>query len=165
MVNTGIIRNFTQNFINPLSVLRTLRDEKITILPLMPAVIDRFASIPESRLFELESLRLICSSGGALTKLHLRTLKKLSKNAKLMPMYGFSEAFRSTFLQSDKLDRKPTSVGRPFPTIEIKVFDECGIECQANEIGQIVHFGGCISLGYWGNKNATSEKIKYMNKK
>ena len=151
------------NFLNAFSVLRNFEAREITVMPVMPAIIERFVSVPDNKFPNLKKLKLICSSGGALTEMHLKVLFKISPNAKIMPMYGFSEAVRSTYLEPQKLSLKPNSVGKPFPTIDIRVLNDDGVECKAEENGQIVHFGGCISLGYWENQRATAEKIRVIN--
>lgn len=65
-------------------------------------------------------------------------------------MYGLTEAFRSTYLPQEELERRPTSIGKAIPNTEIMVVNDKGQPCQTGEIGELVHRGPTVSLGYWG---------------
>ena len=56
-------------------------------------------------------------------------------------MYGLTEAFRSTYLPPEELDRRPTSMGKAIPDTEILVVDEDGKPCKPGEVGELVHRG------------------------
>jgi acyl-CoA synthetase (AMP-forming)/AMP-acid ligase II len=71
-------------------------------------------------------------------------------------MYGLTEAFRSTYLPPEELDRRPTSMGKAIPDTEILVLNQRGELCGPGEIGELVHRGPTVSLGYWGNPEATN---------
>jgi acyl-CoA synthetase (AMP-forming)/AMP-acid ligase II len=75
-------------------------------------------------------------------------------------MYGLTEAFRSTYLPPEELDRRPTSMGKAIPDTEILVLDENGQRCQPGEVGELVHRGPTVSMGYWGNPEATDRVLK-----
>jgi acyl-CoA synthetase (AMP-forming)/AMP-acid ligase II len=75
-------------------------------------------------------------------------------------MYGLTEAFRSTYLPPEELDRRPTSMGKAIPDTEILVLNERGDRCQPGEVGELVHRGPTVSLGYWGNPEATNRVLK-----
>ena len=46
-------------------------------------------------------------------------------------MYGLTEAFRSTYLPPDEVDRRPDSIGKAIPNAEILVLREDGTPCAA----------------------------------
>ena len=71
-------------------------------------------------------MRRLTNSGGALTEDLVRGLRGLFPAAKLYPMYGLTEAFRSTFLDPALVDEHPTSMGKAIPFAEILVVDEAG---------------------------------------
>jgi acyl-coenzyme A synthetase/AMP-(fatty) acid ligase len=64
-------------------------------------------------------------------------------------MYGLTEAFRSAYLDPSKVDDKPGSIGGAIPGAELLVVREDGSECDAGEIGELVHRGPTVALGYW----------------
>ena len=52
-------------------------------------------------------------------------------------MYGLTEAFRSTYLPPEELDRRPTSMGKAIPDNEILVLNEEGERCAARRSRRI----------------------------
>ncbi len=75
-------------------------------------------------------------------------------------MYGFTEAFRSTYLDPKEIDKRPDSIGKAIPYAEVFVINKKGEETQAGEIGELVQRGPLISKGYWGKPRETSRKIR-----
>ena len=75
-------------------------------------------------------------------------------------MYGLTEAFRSTYLPPDELDRRPTSMGKAIPDTEILVITEDGKLCKPGEVGELVHRGPTVSMGYWGRPEDTDRVLR-----
>ena len=96
-------------------------------------------------------LRYITNTGGTMPQNVLSTLRKALPTTKIFLMYGLTEAFRSTYLPPEELDRRPTSIGKAIPNTEILVVNDQGQPCQPGEIGELVHRGPTVSLGYWGH--------------
>jgi len=77
-----------------------------------------------------------------------------------LAMYGLTEAFRSTYLPPEELDRRPTSIGKAIPKTEILVINQDGRECAPGEVGELVHRGPTVSLGYWGHPELTARVLR-----
>lgn len=107
-----------------------------------------------------KSVRYFTNSGGVLPIKTLRTLQHYMPQAKPYLMYGLTEAFRSSFLPPSEIQNRPTSIGKAIPYAEILVLREDGSCCDDNEVGELVHIGPLVSLGYWQNESATAEKFK-----
>ena len=75
-------------------------------------------------------------------------------------MYGLTEAFRSTYLEPDQVDVRPTSIGKAIPNAEILVVDEQGRSCAPNEVGELVHRGAHVALGYWNDPVLTQQRFR-----
>ena len=93
----------------------------------------------------------------------LETLKKLRTmlpETKPYLMYGLTEAFRSTYLPPEEIDRRPDSIGRAIPNAEILVLREDGTRCAANEAGELVHRGALVGMGYWNDCEKTAERYR-----
>jgi acyl-CoA synthetase (AMP-forming)/AMP-acid ligase II len=75
-------------------------------------------------------------------------------------MYGLTEAFRSTYLPPEELDRRPTSMGKAIPDTEILLVNEKGGLCKAGEVGELVHRGPTVSMGYWGRPEDTNKALR-----
>ena len=77
-------------------------------------------------------------------------------------MYGLTEAFRSTYLPPEEVDRRPDSIGKAIPNAEILVLREDGTECAAGEPGELVHRGALVGMGYWNDAEKTAERYKLL---
>ena len=75
-------------------------------------------------------------------------------------MYGLTEAFRSTYLPPEEIDRRPTSMGKAIPNAEILVVREDGAACAPGEPGELVHRGALVSLGYWNDEERTKQRFR-----
>jgi acyl-CoA ligase (AMP-forming) (exosortase A-associated) len=142
-------------------VVQKLMEEKITGLAGVPTVWSLLAQ-PNSGLHKqkLPDLRYITNTGGAMPQAVLKVLRQLLPTTNIVLMYGLTEAFRSTYLPPVELDRRPTSMGKAIPDTEILVINEHGQECKPGEIGELVHRGPTVSMGYWGNPEATAKVLR-----
>jgi acyl-coenzyme A synthetase/AMP-(fatty) acid ligase len=77
-------------------------------------------------------------------------------------MYGLTESFRSTYLRPDKVDQKPASMGQPIPGAEVVVLTKDLAPCGPGEIGELVHRGPTVGMGYWTDPEA-SERVYRPN--
>jgi len=107
-----------------------------------------------------QSMRYFTNSGGILPLPTLTKLRKYMPQAKPYLMYGLTEAFRSTFLPPAEIDNRPSSMGKAIPHAEILVLREDGSECETDEVGELVHIGPLVTLGYWQDTAATKERFK-----
>jgi acyl-CoA ligase (AMP-forming) (exosortase A-associated) len=105
-------------------------------------------------------LRRLTNSGGALTVDLVRRLRALFPQARLFPMYGLTEAFRSTYLDPALVDTHPTSMGKAIPHAEILVIDDAGNVAADDAEGELVHCGPLVAQGYWQDAERTAERFK-----
>jgi acyl-CoA synthetase (AMP-forming)/AMP-acid ligase II len=142
----------------PAEIVRALRAESITGLAGVPLVWAGLAhhtsGLAEAK---LPSLRYITNSGGAVPTAIVKKLRQLSPDTKIFLMYGLTEAFRSTYLPPEEIDRRPDSIGKAIPETEILVIDSEGRPCKPGELGTLVHRGPTVSLGYWGKRELTQQ--------
>lgn len=155
-------------FVFAREVVQTLAREKITGLAGVPT----FWSLMAQHQSGLESaslphLRYITNTGGAMPQTVLSALRKALPATQVFLMYGLTEAFRSTYLPPEELDRRPTSMGKAIPNTEILVVTEDGRPCKPGEVGELVHRGPTVSLGYWGQPELTARVLRphpFINK-
>lgn len=149
----------------PADLFSFLEAERITVLPVMPVIVTRMF---DSRLLrqrpsqDLSSVRLITSSGGAVSGRMLENLADVFPAAGTVLMYGLTEAFRSTYLEPEGLAARPTSIGRAIPDVEILVLDEEGREVPPGQPGELVHRGGCVARGYWNAPEETARRFRTL---
>lgn len=105
-------------------------------------------------------LRRLTNSGGALTVPMVRGLRGKFPNASLYPMYGLTEAFRSTYLDPALVDANPESMGRAIPFAEIMIVRPDGSRADPGEPGELVHAGPLVAQGYWQDAERTAQRFK-----
>lgn len=134
-----------------------IKNKKITILPLMPVLISKINELKNEK---FKNIRLICSSGGRVSKDMITKLEINFPKTKITLMYGLTEAFRSSYLDYKFLKKKINSIGKAIPNVELYILNKKGKICKAGEVGELVHRGGCMSKGYWNNADETKKKFK-----
>ncbi|WP_336977016.1 acyl-CoA ligase (AMP-forming), exosortase A system-associated [Altererythrobacter fulvus] len=105
-------------------------------------------------------LRRLTNSGGALTVELVQRLRAIFPQAHLFPMYGLTEAFRSTYLDPSLVDTHPTSMGKAIPFAEVLVIGEHGDVTTPGEEGELVHCGPLVAQGYWQDAQRTAERFR-----
>ena len=107
-----------------------------------------------------DSLRRLTNSGGALTPRMVRALRERFPAADLYPMYGLTEAFRSTYLPPNLVDTHPESIGRAIPFAEVAIVRGDGERAAPNEPGELVHAGPLVAAGYWQDAERTAQRFR-----
>lgn len=147
------------NYLLPRDVLKAIEREKVTGLTAVPPLYIQLTQLqwPESI---TGHLRYFANTGGRMPRETLDTLRRHLPNTKPFLMYGLTEAFRSTFLPPQEVDRRPDSIGKAIPNAEILVLREDGTPCGPNEPGELVHRGALVGMGYWNDPEKTAERYK-----
>ena len=144
----------------PQRIVETIRSRRITVLPAVPPLWLQLLSVEAFRSERLEALRMMTNTGGRLPAEAVRKLRRAQPHADLVLMYGLTEAFRSSYLSPEKVDRKPNSIGRAIPGAELLVLREDLTPCRPGEVGQLVHRGPTVTLGYWDDPEATDKVFR-----
>lgn len=143
----------------PQRIVHTLFEREVTVLPAVPPLWLQLLDVERFRTERLPTLRVMTNTGGRLPTRAVNALRAGQPHADLVLMYGLTEAFRSTWLPPGKVDVKPQSIGRAIPGAEILVLREDGTACGPGEIGQLVHRGPTVTLGYWDDPGATAARF------
>jgi acyl-CoA ligase (AMP-forming) (exosortase A-associated) len=147
------------NYLLPRDVLKAMEREKVTGLTAVPPLYIQLTGLEWPKAID-QHLRYFANTGGRMPRETLNALRQRVPNAKPFLMYGLTEAFRSTYLAPEEVDRRPDSIGRAIPNAEILVLREDGSECAPDEPGELVHRGALVGLGYWGDAEKTAERYK-----
>jgi len=146
----------------PTALLKALSDEKITRFPALPPI---WASIFNPKLcrvdeeivkYDFSNLKYIYNTGAKLPVPHVKRIRELFPKVELFLMYGFTEAFRSTFLDPKEVDKRPDSVGKALPSVKIEIIDKDGNPCKPGEVGELIHRGSGLAKGYWKSPELTA---------
>ena len=147
------------DFFLPRDAVRIAAESAITGITGVPPLWEQLVSVewPEEA---RHSIRYFATTGGAMHKPLLDKLRSLFPKARPYLMYGLTEAFRSTFLPPDQVDRRPDSIGKAIPNAEVIVMHDDGRRCEPGEPGELVHRGALVSLGYWNAPELTAQRFK-----
>lgn len=145
------------NYLLPRDVLKALEREKVTGLTAVPPLYIQLASLDWPAGIDTH-LRYFANTGGRMPRETLSLLRQRVPSARPFLMYGLTEAFRSTYLPPEEVDRRPDSIGKAIPNAEILVLRPDGSECDADEPGELVHRGALVGMGYWNDPEKTAER-------
>jgi acyl-CoA ligase (AMP-forming) (exosortase A-associated) len=142
-------------------IVRAIRDHECTGLAGVPtiwSILTRAA--PLLLKTKLPTLRYITNSGGAVPSATTARLRELLPDTRIFLMYGLTEAFRSTYLPPEEIDRRPTSIGKAIPECEVFAVTADGRRAKPGEPGILVHRGPTVSLGYWKRPEDTARVLR-----
>jgi acyl-CoA ligase (AMP-forming) (exosortase A-associated) len=147
------------NYLLPQDVIRQVARSRITGLACVPPLWNQLCRLawPAEA---VASVRYITNTGGHMPLATLQALRAALPTTRVYLMYGLTEAFRSTYLPPDQVDRRPDSIGKAIPNAEILVVREDGSLCGPNEPGELVHRGALVALGYWNDPERTAQRFR-----
>lgn len=149
------------NYLMPRDVLKAMAREGVTGLTAVPPLYIQLAQLEWPAAIN-EKLRYFANTGGRMPRETLNVLRQRAPQAKPFLMYGLTEAFRSTYLPPEEVDRRPDSIGKAIPNAEILVLREDGSACSPEEPGELVHRGALVGMGYWNDAEKTAERYKLL---
>ncbi|MGK5080805.1 acyl-CoA ligase (AMP-forming), exosortase A system-associated [Janthinobacterium sp. HLX7-2] len=145
------------NYLLLRDIVEAVEQEAITGLAAVPPLWVQLSQLS----WPLSSpLRYITNSGGVMQRTTLDKLRLALPRTQVFLMYGLTEAFRSTYLAPEQLERRPDSIGRAIPNAQVLVLRPDGSVCAADEPGELVHRGALVALGYWNDAARTAERFK-----
>ena len=148
-----------KSFAYPHAVLQRMLDEQVTgfpIVPTMSAILLQM-NLPSYR---CPSLRYITNTGAALPTEHIVGLRRSFPGVRLFSMFGLTECKRISYLPPDQLDRRPTSVGKAMPNVEVYIVDSQDRRVTAGEVGELVVRGSNVMRGYWKLPEETDRALR-----
>ncbi len=149
------------NYLMPRDVLKALEREKVTGLTAVPPLYIQLTQLEWPSAIN-QHLRYFANTGGRMPRETLGLLRQKAPAARPFLMYGLTEAFRSTYLPPEEVDRRPDSIGKAIPNAEILVLRDDGSRCGPNEPGELVHRGALVGQGYWNDAAKTAERYKLL---
>ena len=144
----------------PAEIARNMQAREVTGLPLVPPSWVQLVRYLEESGERFPSLRYVTNTGGKIPGPILDLMPQVFPGVSIFLMYGLTEAFRSTFLPPELFDTKRGAIGKSIPGEQVFVVDEERGLCGPGQVGELVHRGDLVSQGYWGNEEATAERIR-----
>jgi acyl-CoA synthetase (AMP-forming)/AMP-acid ligase II len=152
----------------PRMIFETIERERVTVLKLVPTMLNHLVESPEREMFDFSSLHSIIYGGSPIAVPRLTKALEVF-GARLIQLYGQAEAPMciSVFSRDDHAKYASTGrssklacAGKPCLNVEVRVVDENGQEVPDGEVGEIVVRGGHIMDGYWNLPDATAETLR-----
>jgi acyl-CoA synthetase (AMP-forming)/AMP-acid ligase II len=141
-------------------IVKSLAAQKATVLAAVPPLWIQLLTVPEFTSGALRGLRIAQNAGGHLPPEFVKRVRAALPDTRLFLQYGMTETFRGTYLPPEDVDAHPSSMGRAIPDAEILLLDEKNRPVGPGEIGEVVHRGPTIALGYWNDPEATSRTFR-----
>ncbi|MDZ4869704.1 MAG: long-chain-fatty-acid--CoA ligase [Alphaproteobacteria bacterium] len=146
----------------PDEVLALIEKFKIKNMFLVPAVILMLTQTPKVKTTDISSVKAMFYGASPIAEETLKTAQSIFKGCGFTQLYGLTETVGAgTALQPE--DHKGDllrSCGKPYPGLDIKVFDANDKEVKTGEVGEIVISGPTLMKGYWNKPDATASAIK-----
>jgi acyl-CoA ligase (AMP-forming) (exosortase A-associated) len=147
------------NYFLPGDVVRLVEREKITGITAVPPL---WMQLTEQNWPDgsADTVRYFANTGGKMPRETLGQLRQIFSRADPFLMYGLTESFRSTYLPPSEVDNRPDSMGKAIPNVEVLVVAKDGSICAPGEVGELVHRGPLVSLGYWNDPERTAARFR-----
>jgi long-chain acyl-CoA synthetase len=145
----------------PETILDAVETHSVTSLSGVPDLFQTLLSRTSLAQRELPSLRYLAVAGGRLDPDQAQTLAFRVAPAKLIIMYGQTEATaRLSYLPAEEFESRYGSIGRGISGVELQVVNEHGEPVAPGVTGEIRARGPNVMLGYWEDPVATSRTIR-----
>lgn len=152
-----------QSRFDPEQFLELVAEHKVTSTHLVPTMVIRLLQVPESSTdkLDLSSLRtVICGAAPLFPEYKLAFLDRFGPI--LYEYYGATETGVNTFITSEEMRIRPSSVGKPLPYNDLRIIDETGKDVADGERGVLYIHSPILMDGYHKNEEATAET--YLDK-
>jgi acyl-CoA synthetase (AMP-forming)/AMP-acid ligase II len=144
----------------PQQMVAGLADHGATVLAAVPPLWIQLLGVPSFQEGALTGLRVAQNAGGHLPPEIVRQVRAALPRTRLFLQYGMTETFRSSYLPPEELDRRPGSMGRAMPDTEILILDDDEQPVPDGEVGELVHRGPTIALGYWNDPETSRNTFR-----
>jgi long-chain acyl-CoA synthetase len=159
---TVILRNF-----NPVEVLETIQNERITDVHLVPAMINFIVNCPDFDQFDISSLqRLTYGASPMPPQLMKKAMEKVGPI--FIQDFGCAEGGLMTVLPEtehvvdgpEERTHRLASCGKGLPELDVRVLNEQGDDVKPGEVGELTVKGATVMAGYWNMPQATADVLR-----
>lgn len=158
IVRGANIRFYSEQF-NPTKMLELIKEYGITAFCGTPTLLSIMARFNRSN--ATATLRQICISGECMGSETGRKIRAAFPACRIYHIYGLTEACpRVSYLPPEHFEEYPDCVGIPLKSVLIKILNEQGNLCRANEEGILYVKGDNVMLGYYREPEKTAKVLK-----
>jgi fatty-acyl-CoA synthase len=138
------------------ALLDLMEEESATMFGMVPTVWQDICLSPTLKDRTLKLRSLMWGAAPATPQL-LRLMFETFPGSTILTSFGMTETLSSLVLHGEHAIERFGSVGKPLPTLQIRVVDDAGDDVAPGEVGEIVYRGPTVTTSYWNNPAATEE--------
>jgi len=142
-------------------ILQLIEKEKVTQLVYPATLFVKLIQHPDVEKYDLSSVKKCLTFGSLMPSAIYERYKKLMPQAVWRNYYGQTELSPlGTTLQPEDFERKPTSIGKPHLTVEIRIVDDEDKDVPPGQMGEIVARSPSVMLGYFKDEERTKKAFR-----
>jgi len=141
----------------PTQFLESVQKFRVNRVAVVPTMLQYLLQLPLED-YDLSSLESVTSGAAPLPMEVLRQWERRTGSV-VLEGYGCTECTAGMTVNR-RDNRKPGSVGLPFPGIEVRVVDEQDREVPRGETGEVVCRGPNVMKGYWRQPDETAAVLR-----
>lgn len=139
--------------------MNTIENQPISVIYFVPTMLHALTSEYIKQNLTNHTVKKIISSGAKWSADLKATIKEVFRKAQQYEFYGASELSFITYLDGSGNEKKPDSVGLPFPGVDIFI-EKDGEKAARGEIGKLYVKSDLIFSGYVNNPSETAKVIQ-----
>jgi len=143
---------------SPVTVVSTIAERKVTLFMAIPSMYAALAQMKQVDRQAFASVTLAISGGEPLPPKVAQAFEDRF-GIPIYEGYGLTETSPAVSINVPWA-RRPGSVGRPLPGIEISAVDQAGTPLPAGQDGELLIRGHCVMLGYHNRPEATAATVR-----
>jgi long-chain acyl-CoA synthetase len=145
---------------SPVDALHRIQDRRATLFEGVPAMYAMLMASPSIEDFDLSSLTRSTVGGQTIATFLIEQWELLS-GAPLIELWGMTELSGLGTTHCLHAPCPHGSVGIALPGVQVKVVkvNDVASECQLGEPGELIVRGPIVTMGYFGNPEATAEAL------
>jgi acyl-CoA synthetase (AMP-forming)/AMP-acid ligase II len=148
-----------RSFTYPAQIFSRMIETSVTVFPAVPTIFSMLLSMNKRKPISFPSVTRVTNTAAALPAEYIKELKQIFPSALIFKMYGLTECKRVSYLEPEKIDKKPGSVGQAIPGTEVFILDKDGKQVKPGETGTLYVRGQHIMRGYWNQAELTRKAL------
>jgi len=149
-----------RSFTYPAQVFERMRETRATAFPGVPTVFAMLLAAHARSPLCFPDVTRVTNTAAALPDDVARRLREVFPNALIYKMYGLTECKRVSYLEPERIDDKPGSVGKAIPGTEVYLLDADGAAVPAGATGVLHVRGPHVMLGYWNRPEQSAHMLR-----
>jgi len=150
---------------DPALLLETIVRQRITVVLLVPTMINAVVNYPGVADFDLGTLRQIAYGASPIPPVVLQHAIRIF-GCGFVQLFGMTETSACTVLRpaDHDPDRHPgllASAGTPALSFAVRVVDDDDRDVAAGAVGEVICRGPAVMDGYWNNPEATAAALRH----